>query len=106
MASYIDVQLLQILRRAPVFQDQDMVKEYYRIKESNRRQFTGVRMNYHVWRRRFIATVQSQQRIVSDKGKALSTAIDKRKRLMGDMIRVLNYDSQTYAFLIAEVRRL
>jgi hypothetical protein len=106
MASYIDVQLLQILRRAPVFQDQDMVKEYYRIKESNRRQFTGVRMNYHVWRRRFIATVQSQQRIVSDKGKALSTAIDKRKRLIGDMIRVLNYDSQTYAFLIAEVRRL
>jgi hypothetical protein len=83
-----------------------MVKEYYRMKDSNKSQFTGVRMNYRVWRRRFIATVHSQQRLISDKGKALSTAIDKRKRSMGDRILVLNYDSQTYAFLIAEVRRL
>jgi hypothetical protein len=63
-------------------------------------------MNYHVWRQRFIAKVQSQQRLIFDKGKALSTAIDKRKPLMGDRIRVLNYDSKTYAFLITEVRRL
>jgi hypothetical protein len=83
-----------------------MVKEYYRMKDSNKSQFTGVRMNYRVWRRRFIATVHSQQRLISDKGKALSTAIDKRKRSMGDRILVLNYNSQTYAFLIAEVRRL
>jgi hypothetical protein len=88
------------------FQNQEMVKEYCRMKESNKSQFTGVRMNYHVWRRRFIATFHSQQRLISDKGKALSNAIYKRKRLMGDRILVLHYDSQTYAFLVAEVRRL
>jgi hypothetical protein len=53
-----------------------MVKEYYRVKESNKGQFTGVIMNYHVWRRRFIVTVHSQWRPISDKEKALSTAID------------------------------
>jgi hypothetical protein len=63
-------------------------------------------MNYHVWRRRIIATVHCQQRLISDKGKDLSTAIDKSKWLMGDRILVLNYDSQTNAFLKAEVRRL
>jgi hypothetical protein len=101
-----DVQLLQVFRKAPAFQNQDMVREYYRMKELNKTQFTGVIINYHVWRRRLIATVHSQQRLISDKGKALSTAIDKRKRWMGDRILVLNYDSQTYSFLIAEVRRL
>jgi hypothetical protein len=104
-ASDINVQLLQVLRKAPAFQNQDMVREYYRIKESNKSQFTGVGMNFHVWRQ-FIATVHSQWRLISDKGKALSTAIDKRKRLMEDRILVLNYDSQTYTFFIAEVRRL
>jgi hypothetical protein len=75
-ASDIDVQLLQELRKAPAFQDQGMVKEYYRMKESNKSQFTGVRMNYHVWRRRFMAMVHYQQRLISDKRNALSTAID------------------------------
>jgi hypothetical protein len=84
-------------------QDQGLVREYYRVKESNKGQFVGVRMNYHVWRRRFIATVHSQRRLISDKAKALSTAIDKRKRLMRDRILGLNYDPQTYAFLIAGV---
>jgi hypothetical protein len=79
-ASDIDVQLLQVLRKALAFQNQGMVKEYYRMKESNRSQFTGVRMNYHVWKRRFIARVHSQRRLISDKGKVLSNAIDKRKR--------------------------
>jgi hypothetical protein len=64
-------------------QDQGMVRQYKRVKESNKGQFAGVRMNYHVWRRRFIATVHSQRRLISDKAKALSTAIDKRKRLRG-----------------------
>jgi hypothetical protein len=105
-ASSRDVQLLQVLRKAPVFQDQDMVNEYYRMKESNGSQFAGVRMNYHVCRRRFITTAHSQRRLLSDKGKTLSTAIDKRKQSMGDRIRVLNYDSQTYTFPIAEERRL
>jgi hypothetical protein len=42
MASDINVQLLQVLRKAPAFQNQGMVKEDYRMKESNRSQFTGV----------------------------------------------------------------
>jgi hypothetical protein len=44
MASDFDRQLLQILRKAPGFQNQGMVKEYNRMKESNRSQFTGARM--------------------------------------------------------------
>jgi hypothetical protein len=55
MASDIDVQLLQVLRKAPAFQNQGMVREYDRMKTSNRSQFTGDRMNYYVWKRRFIA---------------------------------------------------
>jgi hypothetical protein len=62
-------------------------------------------MNYHIWKQRFIAMVNSQQRLIYDKGKALSTAIDKRKRLMRYKVLVLNNDSQKYAFLIAEVGR-
>jgi hypothetical protein len=38
-----------------------MSKEYYRVNESQKGQFAGVRMNYHVWQRGFIATVHSQQ---------------------------------------------
>jgi hypothetical protein len=40
-----------------------MVREYYRVKESNTGQFAGVRINYHVWSQRFIATVHSQTTI-------------------------------------------
>jgi hypothetical protein len=83
-ASDIDVQLLQVLRRAPAFQNQGMVKEYYGMKESNRSQFTGDKMNYHIWKRRCRATVHSQRRLISDKERALATAIDKRRRLMRD----------------------
>jgi hypothetical protein len=61
-------------------QDQGMVREYYRVKESNTGQFAGVIMNYHVWRRRFIATVHSQRRLISDKAKALSNAIERKTR--------------------------
>jgi hypothetical protein len=83
-----------------------MDREYYRVKESNKVQFAGNRMKYHVWRQRFKDTVHSQRRLISDKAKALSTAIDKRKRLIGDRILGLNYDPQKYAFLITEVGRL
>jgi hypothetical protein len=41
-------------------QYQSMIKEYYEVKESQKGQFMGVRMNYHVWRRRFIDIVHSQ----------------------------------------------
>jgi hypothetical protein len=93
-ASKIDVQLLQELRKAPAFQNQGMVKEYYRMHESNRSQFAGVRMNYHIWKQRFIATVHSQRRLISDKGKALSTAINERKQLMWEEFLVLENNSQ------------
>jgi hypothetical protein len=79
IASDIDIQLLQVRRKAPAFQNQGMVKKYYRMKESNKSQFTGDTMNYHIWKRRFRATVHSQRRLFSDKEKALATAIDKRR---------------------------
>jgi hypothetical protein len=83
-----------------------MVKEYYKVKDSNRDQFAGDRMNYNVWRRRFIATVHSQRMLISDKALALSTALDKTVDLLGNMIRGLHYDPTTYAILIAELERL
>jgi hypothetical protein len=56
----IDVQYLQLLRKAPVFQNLNMVDEYYRIKESNKGRFAGVGVNYYVWRQRAISTDHSQ----------------------------------------------
>jgi hypothetical protein len=67
-------------------QERGLVREYYRVKESNTSQFAGIRMNYHVWRQRFIATAHSQRRLISDKAKALSNAIDKKERLTADRI--------------------
>jgi hypothetical protein len=81
MALDIDVQLLQILRKAPAFQNQGMVEEYYRMKESNRSQFKGDRMKHHIWKRRFIATVQSQRSLISDKETALSTENRQKKTI-------------------------
>jgi hypothetical protein len=66
--------------------DQGMVKEYDKVKDSNKHQFAGNMMNYPVWRRRFIATVHSQQMLISDKALALSTALDKNVELLGNMI--------------------
>jgi hypothetical protein len=48
--------------------DQGMVKEYYKVKDSNKDQFAGNKMNYHVWRQRFIATVHYHWMLISDKG--------------------------------------
>jgi hypothetical protein len=51
-------------------------------------------MCYHIWKRKFIATVPYQRRLISDKGKALSTAIDERKQLMWEEVLVLENDYQ------------
>jgi hypothetical protein len=83
-----------------------MVKEYYKVKDSNKDQFADDQMNYPVWRRIFIATVHSQRMLTSDKALALSTALDKKVDLLGNMIRGLHYDPMTYAILIAELERL
>jgi hypothetical protein len=63
-------------------------------------------MNYPVWRHRFIATVCSQRMLISDKAFALSTALDKKVDLLGNMIRGLHYDPTTLPILIAELERL
>jgi hypothetical protein len=76
------------------------------VKDLNKDKFAGDRMNYPVWRRRFIATVRSQQMLISDKALALSTALDKKIDLLGNMIRGQHYDSTTYTILIAELERL
>jgi hypothetical protein len=55
--SDINVQLLQVLREDVTFQNQGMIEEYCGMKESNRSQFTCDRMNYHIWKRKFIATI-------------------------------------------------
>jgi hypothetical protein len=56
IASDIDVQLLQALRKALASQNQGVVKEYYKMKESNRSRFAGDKMNYHIWKRKCRAT--------------------------------------------------
>jgi hypothetical protein len=35
------------------------VKEYYKVRDANKDQFAGDRINFPVWRRRFLATVHS-----------------------------------------------
>jgi hypothetical protein len=44
--------------------------------------------------------------LISDKAFALSTALDKKVDLLGNMIRGLHYVPTTYAILIAELERL
>jgi hypothetical protein len=67
IASDIDVKFLQVLKNAPAFPNQGMVKEYYKMKESNRSQFTADKMNDHIWKRRCRSKVHSQRRLFSDK---------------------------------------
>jgi hypothetical protein len=59
--------------------DHGPVKEYYKVKDANKDKFEGDRLNYPIWRRRFIATVHAQRMLISDKALALSTALDKKK---------------------------
>jgi hypothetical protein len=55
------------------------VKEYYKVRDANKHQFAGDRIKFPVWRRRFLATVHSSRMLISDKGLALSMALDKNK---------------------------
>jgi hypothetical protein len=50
--------------------------------------------------------VHSQRMLISDKALALSTALDKKVDLLGNLIRGLHYDPMTYTILIAELERL
>jgi hypothetical protein len=86
--------------------DSGPVKEYYKVKDANQDKFSGDRLSYPVWRRRFIATVHSQRMLIWDKALALSTALDRKNETLGAMIGGLHYDPTTYAGLIAELERL
>jgi hypothetical protein len=86
--------------------DQGPVKEFHKVKEANKDLFSGNRLNYPVWRRRFIATVHMQRMLISDKALALASALDKKVEMLEQMVRGLHYDAPTYVGLIAELERL
>jgi hypothetical protein len=58
--------------------DQGPVK----VRDANKDLFSGNRLNYPVWRRRFIATVHMQRMLISDKALALATALDKKVEML------------------------
>jgi hypothetical protein len=41
-------------------QNQSMIRQYYKVKGSQKSQFKGVRRSYHIWRRRFIDIALTQ----------------------------------------------
>jgi hypothetical protein len=86
--------------------DSGPVKEYYKVKDANQDKFSGGRLSYPVWRRRFIATVHSQRMLILDKALALSTALDRKNETLGAMIGGHHYDPTTYKGLIGELKRL
>jgi hypothetical protein len=86
--------------------DQGPAKEFYKVKNANKDLFSGNRLNYPVWRSRFIATVHMQRMLILDKALALATALDKKVEMLEQMLRGLHYDATTYAGLIAELERL
>jgi hypothetical protein len=86
--------------------DQGQVKDYYKIKDANQDKFTGERLNYPVFRWRFIATVHNQRIAISDKALALSNALDKKNETLANMVRGLHFDGKTYAGLISGLERL
>jgi hypothetical protein len=47
------------------------VKQYYKVRDANKDQSAGDRINFPVWRRRFIATVHATHMLISDKALAL-----------------------------------
>jgi hypothetical protein len=81
------------------------VKEYYKVRDANKDQFAGDRINFPVWRRRFWATVHSSRMLILDKALALSMALDKKNDTLASMIRGLHYDPITYAGITAELER-
>jgi hypothetical protein len=85
--------------------DHGPVKEYYKVKDANKDKFEGDRLNYPIWRRRFIATVHAQRMLISDKALALSTALDKKNDILGPMVKGLHYDATTYAAIIGQLER-
>jgi hypothetical protein len=82
------------------------VNEYYKVRDANKDQFAGDRINFPVWRRRFLATVHLLRMLILDKALALSMALDKKNETLASMIRGLHYHPITYAAIIAGLERL
>jgi hypothetical protein len=77
------------------------IKELYKVR-ARVSKFTGDRLAYASWRRKFFAMVHNQRMLVADKALALSAALDTTNAVM----RGLNYDAAMYAALIRELERL
>jgi hypothetical protein len=87
------------------------IPEYGKIKELYKvgvhvSKFTGDRLSYASWRRKFFAMVHNQRMLLADKALALSAALDTTKEDLNAGMRGLNYDAATYAAFIRELERL
>jgi hypothetical protein len=85
--------------------DYGEIKEIYKVG-ANVATFTGDRLGYSVWRRKFFAMVHNQRMLVADKALALSAILDTTNQDLAAIFRGLNYDAATYAALIRELERL
>jgi hypothetical protein len=82
------------------------IKELHKVRSRDQEKFTGDRLQYAAWRRRFFAIVHTKRMIVSEKALALSTALDTKVEILKNVVRRLNYDARTYAVVIRELERL
>jgi hypothetical protein len=82
--------------------DYGKIKELYKVG-THVAKFTGDRLGYSAWRRKFFAMVHNQRMLVADKALALSAALDTTNQYLAAILRGLNYDAATYAALIREL---
>jgi hypothetical protein len=85
--------------------DYGKIKELYKVG-AHVAKFTGDRLCYSAWRRKFFAMVHNQRMLVADKALALSAALDTTNQDLAAILLGLNYDAATYAALIRELERL
>jgi hypothetical protein len=83
----------------------EKIKEFYKVG-AHVSQFTGDRLSYASWRRKFFAMVHNQRMLVADKALALSAALDTTKEELNAVMLWLNYDAATYSALIRELERI
>jgi hypothetical protein len=54
------------------------IKELHKVRFTDQEKFTGDRLQYAAWTRRFFAIVHTKRTIVSEKAEALSTVLDTK----------------------------
>jgi hypothetical protein len=81
------------------------IKELYKVRVHITK-FTGDRLSYGPWRRKFFSMVHNPRMLVADKALALSAALDTTKEDLNAVMCGLNYDAAMYAALIRELERL